>query len=337
MAVQTSVIRQKLTYRNATALAFLATMVVTAALSSSASAIMAGAAPDTPAARVDPNTTSSPWAGVGSVVVNGSPYSGTLIGRRYVITAGHVAAGANPASVRFVLNYGGDQSHNIGAVAVYGHPDFAGFNPAVPNNDLAIIELEQEVPAGVPIYPINRTALAKFTTLYLVGYGASGNGNVGPTIGGSETVKRVGRNNADYFRLDDKGSGLQEVYYWDFDGGGATNYLGGAGLGNAIESTVAGGDSGSAALIPNGAGWALAGVNTFTATFTGGPTTASTFGTAGGGQSLAGYTTWIDATIAAAEVKYQSSGDVPTLPEWGMLILGCMLATSLMRRPTGQS
>ena len=253
-----------------------------------------------------------------------------------MITAGHVAAGANPASVRFVLNYGSDQSHNIGAVAVYGHPDFAGFNPTVPNNDLAIIELEQEVPAGVPVYSLNRTALAKSTTLYLVGYGASGNGNVGATVGGSATVKRIGRNNADYFRLDEKGSGLQEVYYWDFDGGGATNYLGGTTLGNTTESTVAGGDSGSAAFIANGPGWALAGVNTFTATFTGGPTIASTFGTAGGGQSLAGYTAWIDATIAAAEVKYQSSGDVPTLPEWGMVLLGGLMAASLARRRTAQ-
>lgn len=339
MAMQTSVIRHKLTRGNAIAFALLATLVAAAAISSSASAIMAGAAPDTPAARVDPNTTNSPWAGVGSVVVNGSPYSGTLIGRRYVITAGHVAAGANPASVRFVLNYGGDQSHNIGAVAVYGHPDFAGFNTAAPNNDLAIIELEQEVPAGVPVYPINRTALPRYTTLYLVGYGASGNANVGATVGGSATVKRIGRNNVDYFRLDDKAPFiLQELYYWDFDGGGAPNYIpGGTNLGNTIESSVAGGDSGSAAFIPGGGGWVLAGVNTFTATFTGGPTTPSTFGTAGGGQSLAGYAAWIDSTIAAAEVKYQSSGDVPTLPEWGMLLLGSLMAISLMRRPTGKS
>ena len=73
-------------------------------------------------------------------------------------------------------------------------------------------------------------------------------------MGGSASVKRIGRNNADYFRLDEKGSGLQEVYYWDFDGGGATNFLGGASLGNGIESTVAGGDSGSAAFVASGTG-----------------------------------------------------------------------------------
>ncbi len=317
---------------NAFTSGLLATLLASAAFSNVAFAIMAGAPPDTPAARVDPNTTSSPWAGVGSVVVNGLPYSGTLIGRRYVITAGHVAAGAKPASVRFVLNYGSDRSHDIGAVAVYGHPDFAGFNPAVPNNDLAIIELEEEVPAGVPVYAINRSALTTGKTLFLVGYGASGNGNIGTSTGGSATVKRIGRNNADYFRLDEKNSGLQEVYYWDFDGGGATNYMGGPGLGNGVESSVAGGDSGSAAFIPGGSGWILAGVNTFTATIIGGPTTPSTFGTAGGGQSLAGYAAWVDATIAAADVKYQGAGDVPTLPEWGMLLLAALMASSLTRR-----
>lgn len=62
-----------------------------------AGAIVGGAAPDSPAARVDPNTTTSPWAGVGSVRVNGGVYSGALIGRRYVLTAAHVVAGAAPA------------------------------------------------------------------------------------------------------------------------------------------------------------------------------------------------------------------------------------------------
>jgi len=78
-------------------------------------------------------------------------------------------------------------------------------------------------------------------------------------------------------------------------------------------------------------------VNTFTATFSGGPTTPSTFGTAGGGQSLAAYTAWIDSTIAAAEVKYQSAGDVPTLPEWGMLLLATLMAVSLARRRADQT
>ena len=302
-----------------------ALLIALATAAPEARAIVAGAPPDSPAARVDPNTTGSPWAGVGSVRVNGGVYSGTLIGRRYVLTAAHVVAGAAPQTIRFNLNFGGALTHDIGVVASHVHPDYAGFSPTNPNNDIAIIELQEEVQAGVPVYPINRANLAPGATLWLVGYGGSGTGDVGITTAASPAVKRVGRNRADAFRADDQGSGSQEVYYFDFDGGSAANYLGTGSLGNALETTLAGGDSGSAAFIAVGGGWQLAGVNTFVGAFTGGPTTPGVFGSAGGGQSVAAYAAWIDATIAAAEKKYASSEDIPTLPEWGMLILGGLL------------
>src|SRR5262245_26260976 len=38
-------------------------------------AIMAGAPPDTPAIRVDPNTTASIWSGVGSLAIKGDTYN----------------------------------------------------------------------------------------------------------------------------------------------------------------------------------------------------------------------------------------------------------------------
>src|SRR5512134_1607005 len=53
------------------------------AWSEPAAAIMAGAPPDSPEAHVDPNTATSPWAGVGSVIVNGNPFSGAVIGPRH--------------------------------------------------------------------------------------------------------------------------------------------------------------------------------------------------------------------------------------------------------------
>jgi len=288
------------------------------------------AAPDSPAARVDPNTTTSPWAGVGSVRVNGGVFSGALIGRRYVLTAAHVVAGAAATSIRFNLNFGGALTHDIAAVARYVYPDYNGFSGSNPNNDIAIIELQEEVPAGVPIYALQRSPLASGSVLWLVGYGASGSGDSGVTVAASASVKRVGRNRADQFRADDQGSGSQEVYYFDFDGGSAANYMGGTTLGNNVEATLAGGDSGAPAFIASG-GWKLAGVNTFVGAFENGPTTAGVFGSAGGGQSVAAYAAWIDATIAGAEQKYAPSEDIPTLPQWGMLLL-CMLLLGELRR-----
>jgi len=309
------------------------TMLAAALLGSAmpeARAIVGGAAPDSPAARVDANTTTSPWAGVGSVRVNGGVFSGALIGRRYVLTAAHVVAGAAPAAIRFNLNFGGALTHDIAAVARYVYPDYTGFSSTNPNNDIAIVELQEEVPAGVPIYALHRSALAAGSVLWLVGYGASGSGDIGTTVAASPSVKRVGRNRADAFRADDQGAGSQEVYYFDFDGGSALNYIGGTTLGNSVEATLAGGDSGSPAFIASG-GWKIAGVNTFVGAFENGPTTAGVFGTAGGGQSVAAYAAWIDATIAAAEQKYAVSEDIPTLPEWGMLVLGVLLLHRLRR------
>ncbi len=67
-----------------------------AVLSSPACAIMAGAIPDTPAARVDTAGPTSPWSGVGSVLVEGVPFSGVAIGARWVLTAAHVVGQRPP-------------------------------------------------------------------------------------------------------------------------------------------------------------------------------------------------------------------------------------------------
>ncbi len=171
-----------------------------------AAALMAGSAsgdpPDSPAGRVDANTTDSTWAGVGSLTVGGGTYSAVVIGRRYVLTAGHVAKGANPANVKFNLNYGGSLSHQIPAAAVFAHPAFIGFNDPDTQHDIAIIELAQDIPAGAPIYPLHFADVAPGSTLVLVGYGNSGQGDVGTSVGGNPGVKRVGQNNADSFTPD---------------------------------------------------------------------------------------------------------------------------------------
>lgn len=274
----------------------LSALIIVAAIQTPAHALLAGVSPDSPGARVDPNTLSSPWAGVGSITINGSTFTGTLIAPGYVLTAGHVAYGVDPSTITFNLNAGGDLSQKIGATAVYTAPGFSGFNPNNLANDLAIIQLAQAVSGSIPTYNLYRNPLVLHSTLTFVGYGASGNGDVGITVGASPSVKRVGENNADMFVSDP--NGVAAIYEYDFDGPNfSTNVMGGGTLGNDLETTVGSGDSGSPAFYrdANGKLW-LAGVNTFSAGFAAGQV-AGTFGTGGGGIVLSDYMQWIDSVV----------------------------------------
>lgn len=265
-------------------------------VSAVALAIMAGAEPDQPSSRVDSNSASSPWASVGSVVVKGSPYSGVLITRRHVLTAAHVASG-DPAHMEFVLNADGDASQRIAVKSVHRHPDWKGFDPKRPNDDLAILELAEPASADIAIHSIAGGRLSVGLEFTAVGYGGSGHGDVGATIDASATVKRVGGNNADAFVVDEGGSGNIEGYVFDFDGPGAHNMLGGEGLGNGVETTFAHGDSGSPAFVRTPGGWALFGINTFIFNPPDGSARSSTFGTGGGGVVVGAYRDWIEQVL----------------------------------------
>ena len=294
-----------------------------------AHALMAGGSPDSPAARIDPNTTTSSWAGVGSLSVGTGTYTATLIAPNYILTAAHVVAGATLDSVTFNLNFGGDLTQRIGAAEIFIHPDYHGFNSPNLNDDLAIIRLASPVPTGVPIYGLHHDLLATGTTLTFVGYGASGMGNIGTTVPANPAVKRTGQNNADQFALDDEGSGKAEVYYFDFDGPkGTSNLVGGNTLGNTLETTVSGGDSGSPAFIRSSDGnWQLAGINTFTFTHMAGQTT-STFGTGGGGMLVSTYAPWIGNIVTP----------VPEPASYALMLTGiCMVSVVAFRVSTATS
>ncbi|AXS80121.1 trypsin-like serine protease [Dechloromonas sp. HYN0024] len=261
-----------------------------------AHALMAGASPDSPGARVDPNTFSSPFAGVGSLSIGSSTYSGTLIAPGYVLTAAHVASGVAASDIVFNLNVGGNLTQQIGASAVYVNPGYTSFSSTHPaDGDLAIIRLAQDAIAGTPSYSLYRGDLAAGTTLTLVGYGDSGNGDTGITSAfANPSVKRVGENNADFFAARVDGSIAKAIYYFDFDGpSAATNIIGGRTLGNSLETSLASGDSGSPAFVRDASGnWLLAGVNTFRFG------TTTSFGNGGGGQLIAPYANWIDSVMA---------------------------------------
>jgi secreted trypsin-like serine protease len=274
--------------------------VLTLGWSCGAAAIMAGASPDSPEARVDPNTATSPWAGVGSVIVKGNAFSGVVIGPRHVLTAAHVAG--DPSHTEFQLNLGG-APHVIRVARVHKHPGFKNFDAQHPRDDLAILVLAEDVPEGVPIYPLHHGDIDPGAVLTFVGYGASGQGDVGVTVRAKADVKRVGRNTADEFVQD--AFGIKRVFVFDFDGPGAGNLMGAEGLGNAAESTFAGGDSGGPSFLCEGGGgdrcvggrWVVAGINTFVGTPLGYPAKPGTFGTQGGGMVVSAYVDWIDSVL----------------------------------------
>lgn len=279
-------------------------------------AVMAGAEPDSPASRVDPNFAASTWASVGSVVQSGNPYTGVLITRHHVLTAAHVA-GDDPVKLAFVLNAGGDASHQFAVKAIHRHPEWKGFDPKRPNDDIAILELAEAAPAQILIHPIVTSGLRQGMEFTAVGYGASGQGDVGTSVSSTATVKRVGRNNVDRLIPDETVPGRIEGFMFDFDGGGH-NFLGGEGLGNDVETTFAGGDSGSPSFIHAPSGWALFGINTFIMSFPDGPTKPSTFGTGGGGMIVAAYREWIEqvvrSTMPAASADFVPPRWLPVVP-----------------------
>ena len=267
-----------------------------------------GTPPDSPEKRVDPNTTTSPWAGVGSLTVfrAGSEeasgnFTAAAIDAWHVITAAHVVAGVAPHDIRFNLNYGGDLSHQIRAQAIIVHPYYAGFVPdkksQLVHDDLAIVRLSTSLPFGVPFYRVRAAPLPRATVLTLVGYGAGGDGVKGAYVPASPSVKRVGRNVIDRVVADNGGRPHYEMFLYDFDGPDRTsNRMGGPSLGNDIEAVVAGGDSGSPVFVPGrGGAWQLVGINTFVSPRGQG---VERFGSIGGGVLLYSYAEWVDSVIA---------------------------------------
>lgn len=262
---------------------------------------------DSPAMRMDPNTSTSPFAGVGSLLAHFPEgffgfCSGAAITPRHVLTAGYCLADANgnpgvaPEDVMFVLNVGGDQTHMILAEAINIHLGFTGLPDL--RFDLAILTLDQDLPPEVPTYDILRKPLPLRTVITLAGYGFTGDGHTGiasdilPTL----SVKRWGQNVIDF--IGGPGRPNENMFFYDFDAPKAEglNVLGGLSLGNRIETSPLFGDSGSPSFVTATDGSLLvAGVNTFVFQLHAHtPQRHGTFGEGGGGIVVPTHAAWID-------------------------------------------
>jgi hypothetical protein len=294
---------------------------------------MAGSPPDSAAARVDANVGTSAFAGVAAISINGGTFTGVVIAPQYVLTAGHVAAAAagNTAAIQVILNTGGTP-WTTSVLSATTYPSYS-----FPYDDLAILQLAAPVPAGVPVYPMYGGPLQSGLILVLAGYGESGNGNVGPSVGPATAVKRTGQNTLDELTTTLDTSGLSSRFFvYDFDGPTGNGSLGGPTLGNALETMVAVGDSGGPSFVEVGAGLQVLGINTFAAAPLPNQSPTYTFGNLGGGIVAADprFASWLQTTTQGtmpAPAGSQSDSDGP-LPPWSYLLLGgALLAMSLAK------
>ena len=313
--------------------------------------VTAGAPPDTPEARIDPNLPGSAFSGVVSINIRYSGQSficsGALVGRRQVISAGHcvdvdgngtvIDINAPGNDVRVVFNDGVANSV-ITASRVSINPDYQGFGNCPPgvnafclNDDLSVITLSQDAPATARIYKVAVNPLQANTRIMMAGYGTSGDGINGYYIDPDFRIKRRGENYVDLFDADDEQnfSGQNEVWYGDFDGAGIDTFCEFFGacspqLPNNREAGIGGGDSGGPSFINLYGEMMLVANNTFGGWFDG--QEPGTFGTYFGGVVLGSYTDYLaDAT----------DGNITLVPEpagVGLFGLGLLALVAGRRR-----
>ncbi len=268
---------------------------------------------DTPSGRLD---TEGLFGFVGALAIsNGSVnYKGSAVAlsAEWVLTAGH-NADLNDDGLPDALWSGTFELPGYGSFGVaqaYTNPGFSGFgNPSV-SDDLALLRLSVPLPLGL-VFPTLGSGVGIGDVITLVGFGRSGYGSYGYTTNASLTDRRYGSNVIDSLQLDDEGSGVFEIFRYDFDDPSTTGQAGGS-LGNDLETIIGPGDSGGAALRQTADGWELVGINTFTEGYGG------RFGDTGGGILVEPYADWIN--------------EVTGIPEPGIMAFMCLIPFAWMTR-----
>jgi Trypsin-like peptidase domain len=259
-------------------------------------ALMAGAAPDSPLTRLDPNRIDSPFACVASLM-GGGCYSGVCIAPGFVLTAAHVAAKAKDLFV--YLNLGADLSHRFAIRRVFTPPAPSRPDPMRPVADLALLELDGSLPAGLTLPPLARGPARIGQRIELAAYGASGQGDRGVSLACNGALKRVGANRIDRILGSADAPTTPLLYFFRFDAASGVRRDGLRSLGNGVEAGLASGDSGSPAFVRENGRLALLGINSFVMRQGNSTAPLNGFGTIGGGQLLAAYRPWLLTVLGA--------------------------------------
>ncbi|MBR9791986.1 MAG: trypsin-like serine protease [Gammaproteobacteria bacterium] len=303
-----------------------------------------------------PFTAAGEFTGVVSIEIirDGGVYicTGSAISPRHIITAAHCIErddgsimDLSAGTVSAVFSDGGDFVDYIPSSSVVAHPDYlgfgvcaategAGFSGGCLNDDIAILTLEEDIPAGVEIYDFYTGDIDSGDLFTMVGHGTTGNGLDGYTAFSSDwTNKRYGFNIPEFFDCDDgsvaapdRSGGYSssaacpvafgseaEVWYADFDGvadginwdyfcivfGVCGDAFGSDTTTGLFEANIGGGDSGGPSFVYDSTNdkFLLAGNNTFGINSS--PVAYGGYGHIFGGNLYAPYLDWINSITNA--------------------------------------
>jgi secreted trypsin-like serine protease len=232
------------------------------------------------------------YSSVGEVSGPGLSGSGTYIGGRWVLTAGHIAFAKSSGN----FSLGGSSYSIIRAITA------PGWSFGADSNDIGLVELSSEIPGVAPAsmihLPDDSILLGQTTTW--VGYGQGGTGLTGGT--GVPGTLRGFTNVIDAFGPT---FGLVESsMITDFDrpDGSKNSIVDSNPLPTALEGNVAPGDSGGAVFWDGG----LVGVISYRARIAGDPSSNSDYGELSGASRLSRFTDWITEQTNIAAVPEPS-------------------------------